>query len=266
MFFAAGLVVAVAVGAAAQDLSSLSSSCQTVATNILTGPASTCLGINSLISVALTPKNQSIISPIDNWLKSTCPQPACTNATIDSVISNITTGCATDLTQIGVTSDDIQSMKPQIEGFYHIGREIFCLQDTSNANAYCLTTTLQAIQSYINETLSVNNIATIAPKLSASSSDVPKDLICTPCIDKAYDILKPYLSNSDIQAADSYFSGLCGSSFTSGTAPTNIVQTASTATAASSNARSGAMSLKAGVFGSAVAVMFGVAGAVMIVL
>lgn len=267
MIFAAGLVVAVAaVGAAAQDLSSLSSSCQTAVTGILTGPASTCLGVGGLMSVAMTPANESFVAPINNWLTSTCSQPACTNATIDSLITNVTTGCSTDLSTAGVTSSDIESVKTQLENLYPIGREIACLQDKSNANAYCVTTTLKAIESYIGQPLSLNTISAIAPKLAASGGEVPKDLVCTSCVQAAYGILKPYMSNSDIQSVDSYFSGVCGSTFTNGTTPTNIIQTASTATAGSSTASGGAMSLNTGVLGSVVAAMLGVAGAVMIVL
>jgi len=266
MILAAGLVVAVAaVGAAAQDLSSLSSSCQTAVTNTLISPAGTCLGLAGLINVAMTPSNQSFVDPVNSWVTSTCAQPACTNATIDSVISNITTGCATDLSTAGVTSDDITSITPQIESFYPVVRDVFCLKDSSS-NAYCITTTLKAIESYIGEPLSLNTISTIVPKLAASGTEVPKALICTSCAQAAYSILKPYFTKSDIQTADSYFSGQCGSSFTNGTTPTNIIQTASTATAGSSSASSGAMSLQTGVFGSAMAVMLGVAGAVMIVL
>lgn len=261
----ARVVAVAAVGAAAQDLSSLSSSCQTAVTGILTGPAGTCLGVAGLVNVAMTPANQSIIAPIDNWVTSTCSQPACTNATLDSLMSNITTGCATDLSAAGVTSDDISSYKPLVESFYPVVREITCLKDTSS-NAYCVTTTLKAIESFIGEPLSINSISTIAPKLAASGTEVPKDLVCSSCIQAAYGIIKPYLTKSDIQTTDSYFSGECGSTFTNGTTPTNIIQTASTATAGSSTASGGAMSLNTGVFGSVAAVMLGVAGAVMVVL
>lgn len=267
MIFAAGLVVAVAaVGAAAQDLSSLSSSCQTAVTGILTGPASTCLGISGLIGIAMTPANQSIIPAMDKWLTTTCPQPACTNATIDSLISNITTGCTTDLSAAGTTPADMQTAQTLIEKFYPVTREVSCLKDANNSGAYCLTTTLKAFESHMNASLGMSSMSTIAPKLAASGGDVPKDLVCTPCIDAAYGLIKPYLSSTDIETVDGYLNGLCGSTFTNGTTPTNIIQTASTATPGTSSASGGAMSLQTGIFGSAVTVVLGVAGAVMVVL
>lgn len=53
---------------------------------------------------------------------------------------------------------------------------------------------------------------------------------------------------------------------TAGTTPAGIVQSANTAPPESNTTANGAMSLKTGVFGSAVAIMLGVAGAVTLAL
>ncbi|CUA74303.1 hypothetical protein RSOLAG22IIIB_11125 [Rhizoctonia solani] len=105
MIFTTVLVVAAAtVGASAQSLSSLSASCQAAGAAVLTGPAGTCLGVAGLVNVAMTNSSQSLVTPINSWLTSTCSQPACTNATIESALTNITNGCQSDLNSAGITS------------------------------------------------------------------------------------------------------------------------------------------------------------------
>ena len=238
----AGIVVAAAVaGASAQSLTSLSASCQAAAASVLTGPAAECLGVAGLVNVAMTSANQSFITPINNWLSTTCAQPACTNATLDSVISNLTTGCTSDLNAAGVDSSSVQEITAYIKEWYPTGREVACLQDTGNSNAYCVTTTLQAVETWIGQPLSLNTISAIGPKLAANG-DVPKSLICTDCIHAAYSIVRPKLDESNRNSYDNYFSTTCGSSYTDGSAPAAIKQSANTAVAGSN----GAMSLSAG--------------------
>lgn len=265
MIFTAGLVAAAAVGASAQ-LSGLSASCQSTAASVLTGPASTCLGVAGMMSIATTPANQSIITPVDNWLSSTCAQPACTNATIDALISNITTGCASDLSTAGVTSDSVADIKENIEYWYPVAREVTCLKDSNNSNKFCITTTLQAIESYVGEPLSLNNLNSLVPRLAMSGGNIPTNLTCTDCVQAAYALIRPHLNDANRGTWDSYLAGQCGTSFTSGTSPSSIIQSANSATPGSSTTANGAVSLSAGLFGSAVAVMLGVAGAVTIAL
>ncbi|KAF8595313.1 hypothetical protein BDV93DRAFT_528783 [Ceratobasidium sp. AG-I] len=267
MIFTAGLfLAAAAVGASAQDLSSLSPSCQAAATGVLTGPAGTCLGVGGLLNIAMTPANESIVAPIDNWLTTTCAQPACTNATIDALISNVTTGCASDLSTAGVTNDSIAETKKYIENWYPVAREVVCLKDSNNSGAFCITSTLKAIESYINGSISANSISDAIYNFGASGVEVPKNLICTSCVQAAYALIRPHLDDANRGTWDTYLGGQCGASYTNGTTPAGIIQSANTAPAGSTTSASGAMSLKTGVFGSAVAVILGVAGAVTLAL
>lgn len=267
MIFTAGLfLAAAAVGASAQDLSSLSPSCQAAATGVLTGPAGTCLGVGGLLNIAMTPANESIVAPIDNWLTTTCAQPACTNATIDALIYNITTGCGPDLSAAGATNESVAEMKVYIEKFYPVAREVVCLKDSNNSGAFCITSTLKAIESYINGPISANSISDAIYNFGVSGVEVPKNLICTSCVQAAYTLIRPYLDNATQATSDAYLGGQCGSGYTNGTTPTGIIQSANTAPAGSTTSASGAMSVKTGVFGSAIAVILGVAGAVTLAL
>ncbi|KAF8595312.1 hypothetical protein BDV93DRAFT_611476 [Ceratobasidium sp. AG-I] len=266
MIFAAGLVIvaaATAVSAATPDLSGLSASCQTTVQSVLAGPASTCLGVSGLMGIATITANQSIVAPVNDWLTSTCAQPACTNATIDSLFSNITSGCSSDLTAAEVTNGTLTDIKEYIDQWYPVAREVACLKDSNNSNAFCITTTLKALENYISQPLSLDAFGLA---LAFAGTDVPKNLTCTSCVQAAYALIRPRLNDANRGTWDTFLGGQCGASYTNGTTPAGIIQSASTAPAGSSSPANGAMSLKTGVFGSAVAVLFGIAGAVTLVL
>ncbi|CCO35072.1 hypothetical protein BN14_09186 [Rhizoctonia solani AG-1 IB] len=132
MIFTTGLVVAAAVvGSSAQSLASLSATCQAAGATVLTGPAAECLGVAGLVNVAMTNSNESLIAPINNWLTSTCAQPACTNATIETAISNITTGCSSDLNSAGITTGTWQDVTDYVKEWYPVGRQVACLKKRS---------------------------------------------------------------------------------------------------------------------------------------
>ncbi|CAE6470651.1 hypothetical protein ACGC1H_003958 [Rhizoctonia solani] len=235
MIFTTALVVAAAaVGSSAQGLSGLSASCQAAGAAILTGPAGTCLGVAGLVNVAMTNSSQSLVSPINSWLTSTCAQPACTNGTIDSALGNITSGCSTDLSTAGITSGTWSDISDYVKEWYSVGRQVACLKE---GNDLCVTKTLQAIENWVGQPLSKNTIQTIIPKLIATGTEVPSNLTCTDCTHAAYSLIRPHLSESQRGTWDSYVSGQCGSSggYTDGTTPAGIVQSANAAIQGSSN-------------------------------
>ncbi|KAG8689447.1 hypothetical protein FRC11_002532 [Ceratobasidium sp. 423] len=233
MIFTTGLVVAAAIaGTSAQSLSSLSASCQAAGAAVLTGPAAECLGVAGLVNVAMTSSNQSLVTPINSWLTTTCAQPACTNATIDTAISNITTGCQSDLNSAGLTSGTLQDITDYIKEWYPVGRQVACLKQN---NAFCVTTTLQAIENWVGQPLSKNTIQTVVPKLVSTGTEVPTNLTCTDCTKAAYALIRPHLNDANRGTWDNYVSGQCGSSYTDGTTPSGVVQSANSAIQGTSN-------------------------------
>ncbi|KAF8736393.1 hypothetical protein RHS02_06315, partial [Rhizoctonia solani] len=237
---------------------SLSSSCQATAASVLTGPGAECLGISGLINIALTNSNDSLVSPINNWLTTTCAQPACTNGTIDTLISNITTGCSSDLNSAGVTTGTWQDISEYVKEWYSVGRQVACLK---NGDSLCVTSTLQSIENWVGQPLSKNTIEAVLPRLVSTTTEVPANVTCTDCTKAAYALIRPHLNDANRGTWDNTVAGQCGSSYTDGTTPSGIVESANSATQGSSN---GALS-SVGSW-SAATLLTGVASFVVLVL
>ncbi|KAB5589518.1 hypothetical protein CTheo_7040 [Ceratobasidium theobromae] len=257
MIFTGIVLAATVVGLTGLDFS-LSQSCQNAAAAVLVGPAGTCLGVSGLVNIATTPANQSIITPVDNWLTATCAQPACTNSILEAAFNNITTGCQSDLNATGIDSQTAAAYVSGFEEWYPVGREVACLKDTNANNALCVTSTLKAFETYLGVPLSLQSIDLLTAKL-ATSTEVPKTLICTPCIQASYALIRPHLKDADRGTVDSVLSSNCGSNFTDGTTPASIKQSAAT-----SNTNAAVSSLA--VWSSATSLLVGVAGVVALAL
>lgn len=96
-------------------------------TDIFASPgAADCLATSSLIALATTSDNSSLVTPISNWLTNVCSSPKCSNATLAGVIQNITAGCASDL---NITDTSITSLTSTVEQFYPTVRQTLCLKE-----------------------------------------------------------------------------------------------------------------------------------------
>ncbi|KAF8597408.1 hypothetical protein BDV93DRAFT_596720 [Ceratobasidium sp. AG-I] len=220
MIFAAGLVFA-AAGA-------LSAPCAAAITGVSVDPTFTCLGVSDLWSVVFAFANQSFIASVDSWVTSTCAQPACPNVTVDSLFTQITTGCATDLSNIGVTPIVIKDIRASDKDLYRLGRELLCLKD-STSNTSCISTALRAIESHSQVLLSISSLWSAVSTLAVSGGQVLKNLTCTSCAQGAYPLIRPFLGFFELIAADISLGLLCGANFFNGTRPAGVVQSANTA-------------------------------------
>ncbi|RXW21651.1 hypothetical protein EST38_g4214 [Candolleomyces aberdarensis] len=226
-------LVALAAYVSAQ---SLSSGCTSALSSIALNPAaSSCLNPLALVSIATGNSSQSIVPAVDNWLTGVCGAPACSNETIAQVVTNITTGCSTELSVTG--ADDAGAITTLVQQYYPTVRKVLCLKDGSNN---CITQSLREIEGVVG-TLSLSNIVRLV-------TDPPRELLvsnitCTNCVKGVYNIV-----TQDIpEAAASLKTGLdeqCGATFTDGTTPSGITQSASqtAATTGNSNNNSGALS------------------------
>ncbi|KAG8711606.1 hypothetical protein FRC08_015698 [Ceratobasidium sp. 394] len=270
MGFKNGIVVAAVVAGVSaqgwmQGQGSLSSSCQTALAGALTGPAGQCLGVPGLANIAATKGDESLIPPIDSWLNTTCAQPACTNATIDAVVGNVTSGCRSDLNQWHVTDEDIETVSGYIKEFYPPAREVACLKDSNASNQFCITESLKKFENSTGMSLTPNNLWNLSPSLYSTNSTLTKELTCTDCTKAAWNIIKPYLG-SDAQAeVASQLDQICGAGFSNSPAPPSVQRTANSAVqAANNNSQNGAVSTSA--FSSMIAAVLGVAGVFALVL
>ncbi|KAJ7783305.1 hypothetical protein B0H16DRAFT_488914 [Mycena metata] len=183
--------------------------------------ANACLSVSTLLTIAIQP-NSSIITPVDNWLKALCSAAPCSNATLSAIVSNITTGCSTELASANSSETSAATITPIVQQYYAVARQMVCLTD-SGTN--CITETLTNIQAILG-TLSLSNVGTVIAN-AFTTTTVPSNITCTNCVKQAYNVLNqdfPSTASSLTSELDSQ----CGANFTDGTAATGIVESAST--------------------------------------
>ncbi|KAK7472753.1 hypothetical protein VKT23_000863 [Stygiomarasmius scandens] len=215
-------VLSIAVGASFAAAQSLSDQCTSTLVQAAANPdVSTCLSPGTLLPLVTGSQNNSVIDPINNWLNSMCSAPACSNDTLSAFVQNVTAGCSTELSAMGISSDDANSIIPTIQAAYPTVRKVACLQD---GNTKCVTQTLTNIQDMVG-TLSISNVGNIGANIA--SSDVPSNVTCTDCIKEAYNIINEDFP-SLVSDAQSDLQSQCGSDFTDGQSPSGISESAST--------------------------------------
>ncbi|KAJ7287771.1 hypothetical protein C8J57DRAFT_595654 [Mycena rebaudengoi] len=188
---------------------SLSKDCQNAFTQVAANSeANACLSVSSLITVVLQPNN-SIITPVDNWLKAMCGASPCSNDTLAAVATNITTGCSADLG----SADSASTVTSLVQQYYPVARQVLCLSETWKVSL---------------APFSLSNAANLAATLATGGSKaIPSNVTCTNCSKGVYNILNKNFPN-EVSSQSAPLQSQCGSSFTDGTTPDGIVSTAST--------------------------------------
>ncbi|KAG6888123.1 hypothetical protein C0992_009568 [Termitomyces sp. T32_za158] len=217
---ARALTLSALVSFAASQLA-LSDSCQQALTTIATSPgANECLVPTPLLPILSNP-NASIVDPVDQWLTQVCAAPACSNATLASIVSGVTSGCSAELQALGVSSSDNGPVTSLVQRFYPTVRKAVCYKD---GNTNCVTQTLTNAQNVFG-TLSVTNIVKLV--LTGEDTSLPANVSCTNCLKAIYNTVNtdvPGLFNSET-AQDQ-----CGASFIDGATPAGISESASNVT------------------------------------
>jgi len=240
MISAIALLSVVAVASA----QSLSTPCTQALANIASNSdASACLSPSSLIPIVAGGTNTSIIQPIDSWLSTLCSAAPCSNATLASIVQNVTTGCASDLTAAGLASSDDSAISSAIQLYYPTFRKIVCLKDGSTN---CITETLTNIQNALGAPLSLNTVISFVSDPTTMLL-TNKTLTCTDCVKAAYNVLKSDVP-SIVSDTDPALSTQCGASFIDGQTPSEISQSASQSSPASAAITSKAAALGATAF------------------
>ncbi|OJT09268.1 hypothetical protein TRAPUB_14265 [Trametes pubescens] len=223
---------------------SLSTQCQAALATIVGNSDASCLNAQALIGLVVSTSsttNTSIVPTVNSWLTGMCSRPACTNATLATVVSTVTSGCSTELGELGLSDVDSSSLTALVQSAYPTVRQVACLGDTSSNNTLCVTETLNNLEPYTG-TLTVSNIEAVASQIVAGTvPNVPSNVTCTDCTKAAFNLVEQNF-NGLLSGFSSDVSTTCGSSFIDGTQPASVTQLASNSTAsaaATSNAAAG---------------------------
>lgn len=211
----------------AQSLS-LSQACQNTLLEIAANPEADCLNVQGLAPLITAPANTSLVAPINSWLEGLCAQAPCSNQAISDIVTNISTGCATDLTSAGL-NESTSTLVAEAQQAFPIIRDVGCLKTTSN-NTLCVTTILTQLQT-ANGILSLSSIVGDVPSAMAgagASTNVPTYVTCSDCVKAAYNILNQDDQSLASSASESLQS-TCGSSFTDGSSPADVAEGTGTA-------------------------------------
>ncbi|KAI0029660.1 hypothetical protein K488DRAFT_72805 [Vararia minispora EC-137] len=226
MFVALAAAAALASTAYAQSLN-LSSSCQSTLGSIATGPDGTCLNAAGLVTFATVNSNSSLITPLNSWLTGMCSQSQCSNQTLANIVSNITSGCSSDLSSLGFSSSSTSTVVSDVQQFYPTVREIVCLKNTTSNNL-CATDLLTDVQNSVG-TLSQNNLQQIVVSIIGGSQTLESVLnsaSCSDCFKAAYNVINTNFPSLMTSAERSNFTSTCGANFTNGQNPSTVSQTA----------------------------------------
>ncbi|KAF9653219.1 hypothetical protein BDM02DRAFT_2160968 [Thelephora ganbajun] len=238
MFFTRSLLIASVIGSALAL--SVSTQCQNTIIAVAASPRSECLNPSDLLQVFLLGNSGSVVTPVDTWLKGLCARGSCSNDDIASIVTNVTTGCATDLQPV-LGNAQPGALTPLVQEFYPTVRKGVCLADASKNKQLCITQTLSTIERATG-TLTIDKLLQVVPAIiDGETSSLNGANICTPCVKQIYNVFKndfPAIFGqgniaSNVQAN-------CGASFVDGVSDPNIVQTASSkTTSGNSNSNTG---------------------------
>jgi len=231
-------IAALIIGAGLSSAQSISNTCQSALLSIIASPDAQCLNPSALLSLATSSSNSSLIGPMTNWLQGLCSQAPCTNSSISAVVTNVTSGCSSDLASFGLTESNPSELITLVEQFYPALRQVGCLKDNS-ANQLCVPELLTDIQASVG-TISLSTIIRIIPDFITGNSSLPQNVTCSNCVKQGFNIIQTDFPSLLPASASSDLSSTCGSAFTNGATPTDISESASTGTSAS---KSGATSL-----------------------
>lgn len=208
----------------------LSSQCQSALLNTSISSSAACLNPSGLISLVVTNSaTSSVIPGVTTWISGLCSQAACSNATLQTIVTDLISGCSTDLSSLGVDTTNSTAIVTSIQAAYPTVRQLMCLNESvwqllfpfplsnqfcsTSTNTLCVPELLTNIQS-ATTTLSLDNIVSLVTKLvSGQSTGIPSSAVCTNCTKAAYTVLSQGLPGV-ASTAQSSFSSECGANYT----------------------------------------------------
>jgi len=107
---------------------SISAQCQSRLADIVASPDAQCINAAGLAPIFVGDSNTSVVGPINTWLNGMCPKDACSNQTLAAFVTNITQGCSSDFSSLGLNNDSIPSVTTTVQTYYPTVRQILCLK------------------------------------------------------------------------------------------------------------------------------------------
>lgn len=215
MMFVALMITALVGSASA----SFSIGCMTTLMNMLSDPNVACLNPSMLLPILISSGNDSLITPIDNWLTGMCASQACSSNTLSNVVTNLTAGCAAEFNL--PPQSQVSQTVATVQKYYATARKVACL---ASGNKLCVTSELTLMQpstGVIN--LSQSNVNSI---LLLGQFVYPPNITCTDCMHGAVTIINQDLPGVIPQASMTRASSTCGTSFVDGGIPPGLIETA----------------------------------------
>ncbi|KAF8507456.1 hypothetical protein BU17DRAFT_100476 [Hysterangium stoloniferum] len=204
----------------------LSSVCQSTLLDISSNPeASLCLNTPGLAAILTLQPNSSAIPALNTWLEGVCAADPCSNSTINAIVSNVTSGCQSDIANTNVSQGVLQSIIQQLPLFYPTVRSIACLKTASN-DTLCATSTLLDVQQFEGVPITIDSAMNVISQLvnASQSSQLPASLTCTGCTQAAFETFQTdqamLAANPTVQ---SVISSQCGSGFLNGSQSSDVV-------------------------------------------
>ncbi|RPD63847.1 hypothetical protein L227DRAFT_572288 [Lentinus tigrinus ALCF2SS1-6] len=230
-FALAAAAVAVQLAGTTAQSFSLSSQCQDTLAALVTSSETSCLNAQALVGLVASSSssaNTSLVSPINTWATGFCGKAVCSNDTLANVVSNVTSGCSSDLESLGLSNIDSGELTSLVQTAYPTFRQVVCLADTNNSNALCLTETLNNLEPYTGQ-LTITNLESYASTIMAGGSipNIPSNVTCTDCVKAAYSLISQSFGDLIPSGVSSNLSSTCGSSFVDGSQPSTVTQLAS---------------------------------------
>ncbi|KAL5524001.1 hypothetical protein ACEPAG_8174 [Sanghuangporus baumii] len=220
--FASSLLVLGAGLAHAQI--NLSSQCQSTLLTAASSSEASCLNVVGLASILTTPANSSLVQPINSWLSGACAQTPCSNQSLSDIVANITNGCSSDLSSLGLSGDST-NIASIVQQAYPTVRDVLCLKQSSN-DTLCVTSQLTQLEAAEGTTLSISNIFTTwSSILGGGLSSVPSYITCGDCAKEQYNVIvtaQPAIASNTTVTGP--LESQCGSGFLDGSNSSDVVE------------------------------------------
>jgi len=235
MFFSHLLLLSAIAGGALQVASavSISSQCESGLVTIAATPDAECINASGLTGLFLQGTGSSIIGPVDSWLPGFCSAKSCSNTTLATLVTNITSVCGSEITAAfgNISSGQLTSIVQEV---FPTVKKIACLRDSSDNNEFCVTQTLTNIQSTTG-TLTLDEASSLVNTvIGGGTLGLSQNTTCTSCTKEAYNIANADFSDL-FGSEKSAIQNTCGADFTNGSTASGIVETANNATSSSTS-------------------------------
>ncbi|KAJ3887695.1 hypothetical protein GG344DRAFT_13558, partial [Lentinula edodes] len=175
-----------------------------------------CSNPSAILSFVVGSNSGSIPSAVNTWLTDICSPGSCSNQSISNVVTNLTFGCSSELSSLGISMSFIQSEVISIaQEVYPTVREIACLKERvfDTSNQLCPVETLNNLQSVVGQ-LNVNDLSVLNLFADAETlfTNGVQNVACTDCMKESFSITKANFPSLVLQAEPDA-QALCGASF-----------------------------------------------------